>query len=164
MPDQFLVNIAQMLQTQKGLRYLRIRQFAHIFPSSCSHRVLAAYFWWNKSAISHQSFSAEQSSHILNMYNSVLTRSIGPKVGFSITVLFFCYFPLSRYISIYINCDPHYTASVKWKLSDFYSNVFCFFYFLWLQKRYQSQPKGFFFCFVSVSKTQLSCNMWMKEN
>lgn len=162
-PDQFLVNIAQMLQSQKGLRYLRIRQFAHIFPSSCSHSVLAAYFWWNKSAISHQSFSAEQISHILNMYNSVLTRSIGPKVGFSITVLSFLLFSI---VQIYLYLHKLWStlySLCKMKIEWLLFNFFCFFYFLWLQKRYQSQPKGFF-CFVFVSKTQLSCNMWMKEN
>lgn len=125
-PGQFLVNIAQMLQTQKGLRYLRIRQFAHIFPSSCSHGVLAAYFWWNKSAISHQSFSAEQSSHILNMYNSVLTRSIGPKVGFSITVLSFLFFAIIQ-IDVYIHklCSTLYSfckMKIEWLLFIFFAS------------------------------------------
>lgn len=146
-PDQFLVNIAQMLQTQKGLRYLRIRQFAHIFPSSCSHSVLAAYFWWNKSAISHQSFSAEQISQILNMYNSVLTRSIGPKVGFSITVLSFLLFSIVQiYLYLHKLWSTLYSLckmKIEWLLFKF----FCFFYFL-TSKKVSITAKGIFlFCF-----------------
>lgn len=147
-PDQFLVNIAQMLQTQKGLRYLRIRQFAHIFPSSCSHSVLAAYFWWNKSAISHQSFSAEQISHILNMYNSVLTRSIGPKVGFSITVLSFLLFSIVQiYLYLHKLWSTLYSLckmKIEWLLFKF----FLLLLFPLTSKKVSITAKGIFlFCF-----------------
>lgn len=163
-PDQFLVNIAQMLQTQKGLRYLRIRQFAHIFPSSCSHSVLAAYFWWNKSAISHQSFSAEQSSHILNMYNSVLTRSIGPKVGFSITVLSFLLFSIVQiYLYLHKLWSTLYSLckmKIEWLLFKF----FLLLLFPLTSKKVSITAKGIFlFCFCKQDSV-LSCNMWMKEN